>query len=698
MYNPIEGGSSKILMEDDPELALEVFLPPVGKVWNYHTNQLEDTEIICRSSIKSEQYWERPPQPKDYAKKARKEKAYQRTDPEYYDPELAEYRNREWHRRLYGAWFMNRGKPVYLTGLYYFYLAHWTIDIGAPHFRMADVDKSYFWDYCVEDPRCYGMIEMTKRRAGKTYWGTCAVNEFISRTPYAHGGIQSKTGPDAKLVFSEKLIQPWRKLVDFFRPKYDQSKGNIPKSELRYSSTSKKGAGADEIYEEEEELASWIDFMNSGTHAYDGQKLLRYLCDEVFKTIEADIVKRHAVIKPCLEDTSGNIIGKAIYTSTVEEMEGHLEKYVKLWEDSDINKRDDNGRTKSGLYRFFTPAQKLMHVDKYGFADEEKALAQIENTIKSFEDARDISDYIRKNPRNWKEAFRTGSDNCLFNPVKIDDQMSVLQFLKEDTLYKRYNLIWDEKVDDGAVPRIKLVETKNGRYCLANDFVEKFANSTAANDVHRRGSQFIPKNNLRFIIGVDPFDHNRTRNGKFSQGAAAIFMKYDPLDPELSDNFVGYYLGRPASSGIFYDDMVKLCHWLSCQMLYEDNKPKIGDHFIDNGYGAFLMRDEKGHPGIPASPKTHQILFEHLESHIEANCHRTKFLRMLKDWKELDPDFTTDYDLGMASGYALIGANRIVRRESTLKKVNQAGQATLLRKYKIKSRYGATGKFARQKR
>jgi hypothetical protein len=666
--------------EDD--LEMEVYLPPVGYVWNYHTQELEPTEIICRSSIQEDQYWERPKQPEHYAKKAKREKELQRSEPEYYDPDLKEYRAREWHRRLYGAWFMNNGVPIFLTGPYYFYLAHWTIDVGPPKFKLADLHKAYFWDYCTQDPDCYGMLEMTKRRVGKTYFGSCMIYEYISRTSNAHAGIQSKNGADARVVFSEKLIQPWRKLIDFFRPDYDTSKGDVPKTELRFFKTSRKG-NVDTEYDEGGELESWIDFQTSETHAYDSQKMLRYLCDEIFKTIEVDIIKRHGVVKPCLENENGEIIGKAIYTSTVEDMEGYLELYIKLWTDSDTKERDDNGRTRSGLYRFFTPAQKIMYVDKYGIPDEARALRQIENTIKSLEDPREISDYIRKNPRNWKEAFKTSGDNCLFNPIKLDDRLAVLNFKKEEELFKRYNLVWDESVPESEIRKVRLVESRNGRF----RFAWTFSDSSKANDVIRRGRQYIPKNNLRFVIGIDPFDHNRTKDGKFSDGAACVYMKYDPFDPDLSDNFIAYYVARPPSALIFYEDMVKLCHYFSCQMLFEDNKPKIQDHFVDQGYGAFLIRDEKGHAGISGTQKTHQVIAEHIETFIEDNCHRVMFPALLNDWRGLDLDDTTKFDLGMASGYTLIAANRILRKENLLNRVKRTSAASLVRKFKLKSKY-----------
>jgi hypothetical protein len=684
MYKPIPGGSTYVVGEE--ELATTVYLPPVGYVWNWETNELEKTEeIICRSSVPSEQFWERPLRPDNYSKKVKREKLIQKSDPDYYDPELQNYRAREWHRRKFGAWFLNNGQYIYLTGPYYFYLAHWTIDIGPPAFKIADLDKAYFWDYCVEDPFCYGMLEMTKRRVGKTYFGACMIYEYASRVKSAHSGIQSKTGADAKKVFSEKLIQPWRKLIDFFRPTFDTAQGNIPKTTLRFFQPVSKGEKALEEDEEsvENELSSWIDFENSGENAYDSQKLLRYLCDEIFKTIEANIIKRHAVIKPCLEDESGNIIGKAIYTSTVEEMEGFLEDYVKLWKQSDMNLRNENGRTESGLYRFFTPAQKIMFVDRYGYPDEARALEHIAREITGMSDPRDIASYIRKHPRNWKEAFSAGGDNCIYDPIKLENRQTILNFKKEKELFKRYNLIWDEssKNEKGIPTKVRKVENANGRFCFAWDFSDE----ALANNVAWKNNLFIPKNTTQFVIGIDPYDHNRTKNGTFSQGAALVYMKYDPLgDDFFQENFVAYYLGRPATAPEFWEDMVKLCHYFSCQMLFEDQKPGVMHHFIERGYGAFLLRNDKGEPGISASEKTHASIAELTEAFISDNINRVMFPRLIKDWLEYDPDDTQKFDMAMAAGYALIAANRIRLRIKTISKMIRPTRSTFVRRYSIR--------------
>ncbi len=662
------------------DLAVVVHLPPEGQVWNHDKKTLEPCELIVRSMIKSEQYWERPLPPADYAKKLKKEKEIQRTDGSYNDPDLQKYRAREWHRRLYGCWFMNNGKMIYLTGFHYYYLTHWKIDIGPPEFRYSDLKKAYFVKYCEGDPLCYGVLEVTKRRAGKTYFSGCWLTEFSSRSPNAWSGIQSKTGDDAKSVFGKAVVQPFRKLIDFFKPEYDRTGGDVPKKELRFFKTSKKGFKGNDEYDTSTELESKVDFRNSKAEAYDGEKLMRYLCDEIFKTTDVDILERHRKHMPCLEDSSGNVIGKALYTSTVEEMEGQLDDYIQLWADSDQSKKKTSGKTKSGLYRFFTPAQDMIFIDKYGMPDSKKGLEKLmAERVDLMDDPRGLASFIRKNPTNWKEAFRTDGEQCLYNAMKIDERLDTLNWKKDS--YEKYDLIWT----DETKTKVKLVKSAKGKFKFSWTF-EDNGNPEEANNVQVRGTNVSPKNILRFVIGIDPYDHNRTKNGRFSNGAGAVYMKFNPLSQDDSDNFVCTYVARPQTAQLFYEDMIKLCHYFGCQMLFEDQKQGIKNYFHDRGYAAFIMKDDKGNEGISASQKTHQTIVEHTELFIEDNCHRVNHDDLLNDWKAFDMEDTEKFDLGMASGYALIGAKRIKNREVRIKRRSGHSLNRFQKTYKLYNR------------
>ena len=68
-------------------------------------------------------------------------------------------------------------------------------------------------------------------------------------------------------------------------------------------------------------------------------KVHRAFQDEWAKTTECDIYERHEVMRYCVVDDEGKIIGKLLYSSTVEKLDsdkdGVQEGAKKLWEDSD---------------------------------------------------------------------------------------------------------------------------------------------------------------------------------------------------------------------------------------------------------------------------------------------------------------------------------------------------------------------------
>ena len=204
---------------DNKHFFFECHLPPVGYGINASTGQLEKTDVIKRDTRKSEQYWQRTPLPNDWVKLRREEDKRQAIDPDYFNTDLEKFREQEWKRRLCGLWFYINGEPTYITGLHYFYLNWWKIDIGFPEYRDPDRKFFYVLQYAVEDERCGGLVEATKRRQGKTYRGGCFLYEGISRTAETEGGIQSKTATDAKaVVFQKAVVSPFKKLPDFFRP------------------------------------------------------------------------------------------------------------------------------------------------------------------------------------------------------------------------------------------------------------------------------------------------------------------------------------------------------------------------------------------------------------------------------------------------------------------------------------------------
>lgn len=653
MFYP-RGGKEIIVGDDDCQV--KVNLPPEGMVWNHKRKEIEPAYVIQRSTIKEEQYWEAPKLPEGYREKRAREKAAQAIDPTYADPELEDLRAIEWHRRLYGTWFWNNGKMEYVTGTFYLFLTYWVLDDGLPEYRVTDRDFFYAWASVCENPDSAGMVLLTKRRQGKTAKSGVIMFDRTSTHRRVRGGIQSKTEDDARdIVFFNGVVMPFLYMVDFFVPKFDKGREWPPKDKIRFFAQGQRGKDVQvEMmdYDDPKYLESWIDYKNSKEKAYDGSKLFTYIGDEVAKTSNVDVHKRHYVVRKTLIARDGyTITGKALYTTTIEEMDASSHKFKMLWEESDQSEIKGSKRTKSWLIRWFIPAYRTIFFDKYGYPDEEKAK---EFYMSERDNLRDnphaLATEIRQNPFTWKEAFRSDGETCLYNPLIIENRLEELMWKKK--MVKRGDLMW---VDNHTKDSVKFVENPNGRFYIYMD-------PDVPNDIKKTGNG-TPKPNAsnKYVIGCDPFDHVRTKSGRFSNGAAAVYKRHDSMNGN-GDNFVCIYVGRPPHPYIFYDEMAMLCHWYGCKLLFEDQKTGIRHYFeMERNFQEFLLRNDKGDVGISASQKTHLEIVEETGIFITENGNRVPFVDLLNDWKNFNIEDTEDYDLAMASGYALIANSRMRR-------------------------------------
>ena len=649
MYEKIEGGTIIDIQ------GLKCNLPPDGYVYNIITKQLEFRGIYERDKNIDEQYWKRIPMPSWYADTMKKwdefDKKKKDDELEFYDEKLEEFKRQEWDRRLNGFWYMNNGKPTYLTGLHYLYLQWWSIDIGYPKFRMPDLEKFYFMEYCIQDPLCMGMLEVTKRRFGKSFVAGLFVTEYTTRTKMTNGGIQSKTGSDAKKFFAKTVVNPFRRLPKFFRPEYDMSLGVNPKSEMRFQKTNVRGKKAEENVDKDE-LGSVIDHQSADTVAYDGQKLHRYVADECGKTTEVNVYDRHEVVRYCLLDDEGQIIGKALYTTTVEklttEKDGVQDAFKLLWEESNQEKRQDNGTTSSGLYRFFMSAKRTRNFDDFGHPDEEKTLAQIladRDTVKN--NQRALSARIRKEPLTIDEAFSTDSDKCIFNVMNIGARES---YLKENPKLKRHVIFYRDI--DQIVRWREINDKEEDFHWVITQFPQAGEENKHTYDVKTRKPARVSDG----AIAIDGYSNSQ--GGKYGSKASAwIGRRYDLLNPEHTGKAIGHLYGRPQIKETLHEQVLLAAEFYGYQAWYEHNSDDYLSYFRDRGRVGYLgsyplstidpakRETADRHKGFPTTPfsltKQTDVGIMYFESHIDS----IDFENLLEDAKKFDPNNRTDYDI-----------------------------------------------------
>jgi hypothetical protein len=409
---------------------LKIALPKVPK------------QIYSRSKKQKEQYWEKFIYPKELNRL--KNIFDWRNYPEELKGQWFDYIDEEFTRRDEGFWFMNNGKPTYLTGTHYMYLQWSKIDVGAPDFREANRLFYIFWEACKADQRCYGMCYLKNRRSGFSFMSSAETVNLATLASDSRYGILSKTGNDAKKMFTDKVVPISINYPFFFKPIQDGM--DRPKSELAYrvpaSKFTRKKMSATDGMEEIEGLDTTIDWKNTGDNSYDGEKLNLLVHDESGKWERPDnILNNWRVTKTCLR-LGSRIIGKCMMGSTSNALDKGGDNFKKLYNSSDVSQRNRNGQTKSGLYSLFIPMEWNYEgfIDIYGNpvfdTPEQEAIdphgepifigivEHWENEADGLKDDHDaLNEFYRQFPRTEEHAFRDETRNSIFNLVKIYDQI-----------------------------------------------------------------------------------------------------------------------------------------------------------------------------------------------------------------------------------------------------------------------------------
>jgi hypothetical protein len=651
MYDKIEIGTIVNIQ------GLECSLPPVGFVFNVLTKQLEQRDIYSRSNDCDKQYWERPALPTWYSETIKQWDEYDKKkkddDPDFYDERLENFKRQEWDRRLNGMWYMKKGVPIYLTGMHYLYMMWWSIDIGYPRYRTPDLEYFYFLQYCIEDPFCMGMLEVTKRRFGKTFRAGLFVTEYTSRTKMTNGTVQSKTAIDSKKVFTKAIVNPFRRLPKFFRPEYDMSLGVNPKTEMRFEKTNVRGKKANDNVDKDE-LGSTIIHYSADPLAQDGQKVHRGAQDEWAKTVECDIYERHEVMRYCIVDDEGNIIGKLLYTSTVEKLEsekrGVQEGAKKLWDDSNQMKRGENGRTASGLYRFFMTARRAKNFDVYGDPDEEKTLKEILQDRESVKgNSRSLFARIRKEPLTIEEAFSIDADTCIFNSFNLAKREKELE---DDPIHKRG--IWFYR--DENTQKVKWREISNKERQFHWKVTPLFPlDEASANKFEITADGFKkPANTEIGAIAIDGYSNSQGGEKWGSKASAWVGIRARNGNPKKA---YGHLYGRPNEKSTLNDQVMLCAEWLGFQAFWEHNSDDFYAHFKDRGklhylglYPLILIdpakkNETKRHRGVPTTPYSLTKQADLGVSYVETDSEQIDYQELIDDMKVFDPNNRTKSDI-----------------------------------------------------
>ena len=450
-----------------------------------------------------------------------------------------DYIDNEFNKREQGFWFNNKNVATYITGTHYMYLQWSKIDVGQPDFRESNRLFYIFWEACKADDRCYGMCYLKNRRSGFSFMSSAESVNLATISTDSRFGILSKSGPDAKKMFTDKVVPISVNYPFFFKPIQDGM--DRPKTELAYrvpaSKFTRRKLESNEAIAEITGLDTTIDWKNTGDNSYDGEKLKLLVHDESGKWEKPNnILNNWRVTKTTLR-LGGTIIGKCMMGSTSNALDKGGSNFKKLYYDSNVEERNANGETRSGLYSLFIPMEWNYegYIDSYGlpvFEDPKKdrfspqgkririgVIEYWQNEVDGLKKDQDgLNEFYRQFPRTEQHAFRDEAKQSLFNLTKIYEQIDYNQDVRNESLVTKGSFQWQNGIQDSSV---LFVPNKNGRFLVT--WVPPIE---LQNRVILKNGLKYPGNEHCGAFGCDPYDISGTVDSRGSNGSLHGLTKF----------------------------------------------------------------------------------------------------------------------------------------------------------------------------
>lgn len=417
----------------------------------------DKSKILFSDSPKSEQYWRRLDFPKNIT-------------PDNVDG-WEDVIKEEFRRRREGIWFMNNGKPVYLTGNHYFAL-QWCrmLDSGGfMDFRYAQLNMFYHLEACIVDKRCLGQLFLKSRRTGFTYTVLSIILNMATSTANAKYGMTSKSGDDVEEAF-EKLSYMFLSLPFFFRPVVKGKEDSLNELFFAKPSNNSKEAKKARNTGVADYLNTNVDHRPTKNDSYDSVKLDAYLGDECI-SLETKVLRSDLQFVEARTLKEGDFVmgvdGKpkkiAIVYRGTDEMYLIKQKYGK---DYVVNKQ-----------------HKLLLSQKYG----------TDNKVRNIQVTPD--QYLEMNVTAKRKTLRRTTPALNLSHADLPISPYIMGIWLGDGTSKSSIISVNETIDSEISNEIRLYFSKDKGYSVSANTSQEKCTSLYISDTSRRDNRFI--NNLR---------------------------------------------------------------------------------------------------------------------------------------------------------------------------------------------------------
>lgn len=590
-----------------------------------------------------------------------------------------------------GLWFMNYGEPTYITGLHFDFLTlHYfnTIETSdkKPRYYESQRHDFYFRDLTWKEKSCYGRLFLKCRRYGMTLE---EIAEIYYRAVDGFGnqvGCMSNEWIKTMTSIFQPLISSMMKRPKYMRAKYYSPNNKVPQKLLKFTGSTITQDEDDDLDLAYEYLEGWIMPKATTVSAYDGDKCKLIVLDEIFKWTNASPKETIATHRKSIE-VGGRPVGLISALSTMGDsmdQEAAVRDGVDLWHQSDPEVLDDNGRTTSGLWRYFVSGLYMMnenHADKYGVLDKDAAYTEIMNERKKFQvNTRDYIFECRRVPLTPAEGLASATTASIFDKIRIQARLTILRKTPrhllpyiEGTLQEENNgyVHWVPDVNGGPWKMAQLpVITKD--FDGSNRWFKNYEGHLQL------------KGRVQGSLGYDSFRMAKvdTKSNNLSRACILAKQKYDYFGNGGANRFNAMYLDRPdnpneptyqcylAAKFFGYKAMIernveKPREWFrgptinplddTLPKIYAKDLMEIGDdgfygtavhsrlNTVKDGVDMIQMSIQK-----PKSPDDIDWLME------------IPFTEVLTDYEDFDPKRTTAYDIFMSNIQLEFGLKKVL--------------------------------------
>lgn len=609
---------------------------------------------------------------------------------------------REQLRMRRGVYAYINGVLRFIPGSYWGYINYWTLENGKrPDYRETDRQFFIFFEYCRLLPELLGVTRGKGRRQGATSMGAWLLVYEAINSEYRNCGIMSKTGEDAKLVFTSMVMLGFKALQPWIQPDFDSDDDS--KTILRFVKPverKKKGLGA----LKREGLNSYINYKNTALNSYDSGRLSLFLGDEFGKLPkEIDVNIYWSKVSKTLREGKKKV-GFAFMPTTVNSRDKGGGPFKEFWRDANQEGLDKDGnpfgiKTPNKVVRYFVPATEGYAgcIDKFGnsiiedpetpiMGNDGEWITEGSRTIilreRAMLDGEKLMEHRRDYPLDEYDMFAFETGQCEFNEANI---MRQIKYLESNPVYlRRCRLYEDEK---GG---ITFADDTKGDWLLYERPMEE-------NKVVMRSGAYHANNTGQYVIGVDTYKNIFAQAG--SLGTICVFKKSCIVNGVETGLYpVAFFAGRPRLIRLFNYEVFKACRWYGCKANFEID---AGTWFYEDFMALDALPLLEWTPALDPirrkpliKPGTESANPFQLAKQLEVakmfydgtdingyngNTHRVVFVDLLKQSLEYSHDERTPYHLVIALMMALLPVLAITKRPIPPQKPRQ-----LLPTYKVK--------------